>query len=235
MIRWDAPLQLFERWVLEDGVEIAGRSVSIGQEVAMLFGSANRDPRRFPDPDRFDAGRGDTAHVGFGGGTHFCVGAPLARLELEVSLAGWPRVPGLQLAAEPSYTDVRNPGLRPSSSCLTLYRAADSPLNPPVRRLTASQRCPLQSDTRGASPPGGSPVVASEPDLGSVDLEHGRPSITTTHCLNCRYSTPPRGRVTISSPRRCARASLEALASGTRRRRRGIRGPRPCRSSQIDR
>jgi cytochrome P450 len=104
MIRWDAPLQLFERWVLEDGVEIAGQPVPVGQEVAMLFGSANRDPRRFPDPDRFDAGRGDTAHVGFGGGIHFCVGAPLARLELEVSLTALAReFPGVQLADEPSY------------------------------------------------------------------------------------------------------------------------------------
>jgi cytochrome P450 len=104
MIRWDAPLQLFERWVLEDGVEIAGQPIAVGQEVAMLFGSANRDPRRFADPDRFDAGRGDTAHVGFGGGIHFCVGAPLARLELEVSLAGLARdLPLVQLAAEPSY------------------------------------------------------------------------------------------------------------------------------------
>ncbi|HET9601057.1 MAG TPA: cytochrome P450 [Acidimicrobiales bacterium] len=104
MLRWDAPLQLFERWVLEPGVEIAGQAVDVGQEVAMLFGSAQRDPRRFADPDRFDAGRGDTAHIGFGGGIHFCVGAPLARLELEVSLAGLVgRFPGLRLAAEPTY------------------------------------------------------------------------------------------------------------------------------------
>ena len=86
MIRWDAPLHLFERWVLDDGVVIAGQSIPVGDEVAMLFGSANRDPRRFDDPGRFDVGRGDTAHIGFGGGIHFCIGAPLARLELEVSL-----------------------------------------------------------------------------------------------------------------------------------------------------
>jgi cytochrome P450 len=104
MLRWDAPLQLFERWILEDGVEIAGQPMAVGQEVAMLFGSAQRDPRRFPQPDRFDVGRGDAAHIGFGGGIHFCVGAPLARQELEVSLAGLAeRFPQIELAAEPRY------------------------------------------------------------------------------------------------------------------------------------
>jgi cytochrome P450 len=104
MIRWDAPLQLFERWVLDGGVEIAGRPLAVGDEVAMLFGSANRDPRRFAEPDRFDAGRGDPAHIGFGGGIHFCVGAPLARQELDVSVGALARQAArLRLAAEPRY------------------------------------------------------------------------------------------------------------------------------------
>jgi unspecific monooxygenase len=104
MIRWDAPLHLFERWVLDEGVVIAGQPMPVGAEVAMLFGAANRDPRRFDDPGRFDIGRGDTAHVGFGGGIHFCIGAPLARLELEVSLDRLARrLPDVELAAEPEY------------------------------------------------------------------------------------------------------------------------------------
>jgi cytochrome P450 len=104
MLRWDSPLQLFERWVLEPGFEVAGESLAVGEEVAMLFGAAERDPRRFDQPDRFDAGRGDTAHIGFGGGIHFCVGAPLARQEIEVSLAGLAaRFPGLTMVAEPAY------------------------------------------------------------------------------------------------------------------------------------
>ena len=70
----------------------------------MLFGAAQRDPRRFVDPDRFDVGRGDQAHIGFGGGVHFCVGAPLARQELAVSLDGLVRrCPDLALAEEPKY------------------------------------------------------------------------------------------------------------------------------------
>jgi cytochrome P450 len=88
MIRWDAPLQMFERWVLDrDGIEVAGHSIAFGSKIAMLFGSANRDSRRFPEADRFDAGRNDAGHIGFGGGIHFCIGAPLARLELEESLS----------------------------------------------------------------------------------------------------------------------------------------------------
>lgn len=104
MLRWDSPLQLFERWVLEPGVEIAGQAIEVGEEVAMLFGSAERDPRRFPDPDRFDAGRNDPAHIGFGGGIHFCVGAPLARREIDVSLSRIvERCPNLELVRAPEY------------------------------------------------------------------------------------------------------------------------------------
>ncbi|CAN5430105.1 cytochrome P450 [soil metagenome] len=104
LLRWDAPLQLFERWVLAEGVEIAGQPLKVGDEVAMLFGAAQRDPRRFDDPDQFDIGRGDQAHIGFGGGIHFCVGAPLARQELEISLAGLAaRFPDLKLAEAPTY------------------------------------------------------------------------------------------------------------------------------------
>jgi unspecific monooxygenase len=104
MIRWDGPLQLFERWVLDEGVEIVGQRLRVGERIAMLFGSANRDPARFADPDRFDIGRGDNGHIGFGGGTHFCIGAPLARLEIAVSLDRLRRdCPRIELAAEPEY------------------------------------------------------------------------------------------------------------------------------------
>jgi len=79
LIRWDPPLQLFERWVLENGVEVAGVPVPRGEKLALLFGSANRDPRVFADADRLDLARANAAeHVGFGGGIHVCIGAPLA-------------------------------------------------------------------------------------------------------------------------------------------------------------
>ena len=104
LLRWDSPLQMFARWVLESGVQIAGQPLAVGDQVAMLFGSAQRDPRRFEHPDRFDVARGDPTHIGFGGGIHFCVGAPLARYELAIALADLvTNFPNLELAAEPVY------------------------------------------------------------------------------------------------------------------------------------
>ena len=102
LLRYDSPLQMFDRWVLEPGLEIAGQPMAVGDRVAMLFGSAQRDPRRFDDPDRFDVGRGDPAHIGFGGGIHYCVGAPLARMELAIALSDLVQaLPGVEMTAEP--------------------------------------------------------------------------------------------------------------------------------------
>jgi cytochrome P450 len=106
LMRFDPPLQLFERWVLDDGVALAGRELRRGDKVAMLFGSANRDPRHFADPDVLDIGRDDRGHVTFGAGTHHCIGAPLARVELDEGLGALvAAMPGIALVEEP----VRNP------------------------------------------------------------------------------------------------------------------------------
>ncbi|MEA3510072.1 MAG: cytochrome P450 [Actinomycetota bacterium] len=103
MIRFDPPLQLFERWVLADGVSYAGREFARGEKIAMLFGSANRDPRHFENPDEFIVDRGDPTHITFGGGIHTCIGAPLARLELSVALERMAALmPHLQLAEPPT-------------------------------------------------------------------------------------------------------------------------------------
>ncbi|MET1133399.1 MAG: cytochrome P450 [Aeromicrobium sp.] len=100
LIRFDAPLQLFERTATKD-VEVAGHLVTAGQKVACLMGSANRDPEVFADADTFDVGRDPNPHVGFGLGIHFCLGAPLARLELSISLrALLDRFPDLALVGE---------------------------------------------------------------------------------------------------------------------------------------
>jgi len=84
-LRFDAPVQLVFREALAD-VEIAGVRIPKGATVAPLIGSANRDERRFPDPDAFDVLRNPQGHVGFGFGKHFCLGASLARLEAKVAL-----------------------------------------------------------------------------------------------------------------------------------------------------
>jgi cytochrome P450 len=84
VLRFDTPLQMFERWVLED-VELFGVRVPKGAELGLLFGSANRDPAVFDAPDRLDLGRDPNPHLSFGAGTHYCIGAPLGRLELELS------------------------------------------------------------------------------------------------------------------------------------------------------
>lgn len=106
MLRFDPPLQMFERYVLTDGVEIAGTEIPVGDKIALLFGSANRDPRRFDAPDEFRIDRGDSDHITFGAGVHFCLGAPLARLELEVAVGRLSAtMPNLALVAEPRRED----------------------------------------------------------------------------------------------------------------------------------
>ena len=100
LIRFDAPLQLFERTATVDA-EVAGTEVRQGQVVACLMGSANRDAAAFADADGFDVSRDPNPHVGFGMGLHFCLGAPLARLELQITLRSLlGRFPGLALAGE---------------------------------------------------------------------------------------------------------------------------------------
>ncbi len=103
MLRYDAPLQLFHRFVLED-LEVGGVTVRRGTKLGLLYGSGNRDPDAFPEPDRFDIERAPNRHLSFGAGTHFCLGAPLARLELQTLfavIAGSGR--RWELAEEPVY------------------------------------------------------------------------------------------------------------------------------------
>jgi cytochrome P450 len=105
LLRFDAPLHLFTRYALRD-VEIAGIGLRQGARIGLLLGAANRDPLIFAEPDRFDPRRAPNPHLAFGGGIHFCVGAPLARLELRVALnIVLQRLPGLRLTRAPRYRD----------------------------------------------------------------------------------------------------------------------------------
>jgi unspecific monooxygenase len=112
LIRHDPPLQLFERTAVRD-TAVAGHPVPAGTKVAALLGAAAHDPRVFARPDELDVGRRPNPHLGFGAGVHYCLGAPLARLEVAAVLdalrtrlpgprrAGESSVQGLQLAAPP--------------------------------------------------------------------------------------------------------------------------------------
>ena len=100
-MRFDAPLHLFERTATAD-TEIGGVRIEEGQKIAALIGSANRDESVFSAPETMDLTRDPNPHIGFGAGIHFCLGAPLARLEMSVSLpALWEKYPSMQLASVP--------------------------------------------------------------------------------------------------------------------------------------
>lgn len=106
ILRWDPPLHLFTRWCYEPA-EVAGHRFARGDRVGLLLASANRDPAAFADPARFDPGRPVRPNASFGAGIHFCVGAPLARLELRIALpALFARRPRLRLAETPRYADL---------------------------------------------------------------------------------------------------------------------------------
>ena len=107
MLRYDSPVQLTSR-VRADAADIAGLPVSPQDEIIVMLGAANRDPRRFAEPNRFNPSRPDGGPLSFGGGAHFCLGSALARLEAAVA---FPRIltafPRLAAAGEP----VRKDGL----------------------------------------------------------------------------------------------------------------------------
>lgn len=103
LMRYDTPAPMFERWVLED-ITVGGVDIPRGAEVALQFASANRDPEVFTDPDRLDLSRDPNPHITFGLGIHYCLGAPLARIELSESYGALLRLaPELRAVSEPEW------------------------------------------------------------------------------------------------------------------------------------
>ncbi len=99
-LRYDSPVQFLGRTLMED-VEIGGRLIRKGEQVVPVIGAANRDPEQYSEPDMLDIGRPDNRHLSFGGGIHFCLGAPLARAEGQITIAELARrFPNLELATE---------------------------------------------------------------------------------------------------------------------------------------
>jgi cytochrome P450 len=103
LLRYANPLNHATDRYAPEPLEVGGVTIPAGEPVLVVTSSANRDPDRFPDPDRLDLGRDASGHVAFGHGIHYCVGAPLARLEGEIAFGALlSRFPGLSLAVDPA-------------------------------------------------------------------------------------------------------------------------------------
>jgi cytochrome P450 len=108
MMRFDTPLQFFERRVLQE-MTFEGFRWPVGTKLVLYYAAANRDPVVFHEPDRFDIHRHPNPHLAFGLGLHYCIGAPLARLELSIGLAAlFERFPGVALTGEPLHFEPKN-------------------------------------------------------------------------------------------------------------------------------
>jgi cytochrome P450 len=106
-LRFDAPLHMFTRFALDDVELTNGMSLVTGEQIGLMLGAANRDPLKFNSPDEFDPFRTDAGNVSFGAGIHFCIGAPLARLELQTSLSLlFHRFPHMRRTGEANYRNI---------------------------------------------------------------------------------------------------------------------------------
>ena len=105
LLRFDPPLHMFTRFAYED-IQLGDITLPKDAQIALILGAAGRDPALYDTPDRFDPARRAKPHAAFGGGLHFCVGAPLARLELQIALpALFAHMPKMQLAEQPRYAN----------------------------------------------------------------------------------------------------------------------------------
>jgi unspecific monooxygenase len=105
VLRLDPPLHMFTRYAYET-VQLGDHVLNPGDEIALMLGAAGRDPALYDMPHRFDPGRKAPTHLAFGGGLHFCVGAPLARLEMQIALpALFAHAPGLRITQSPRYAE----------------------------------------------------------------------------------------------------------------------------------
>jgi len=104
MVRWSTPVKVFMRTAARDTV-LRGVPIAAGESVSLVFASGNRDPEAFEDPQRFDVGRKPNRHLGFGAGVHFCLGAALARMEIDSFYRHFlPRLRAIELVGTPTFS-----------------------------------------------------------------------------------------------------------------------------------
>jgi len=102
LLRYDGPVELATWRFATSPITLGGQLIAVGDPVLVVLAAADRDPARFAEPDLLDLNRRDNPHLGFGLGIHYCIGAPLARLEAQYALSALlRRLPGLTLAADP--------------------------------------------------------------------------------------------------------------------------------------
>ena len=146
LLRYESPSQHTARICRED-TELGGKLIRKGQAVIAVMGAGNRDPERFPDPNRLDLGRKDNRHLAFGWASHFCFGAPLARIEGQLTFEAIVRQTA-NLALEPSPLVWRdNLGLRGLTSLPVTFNAVQSPLESPTIVVPSASggRCPFHT------------------------------------------------------------------------------------------
>jgi cytochrome P450 len=121
LLRYEPPVQMLPNRTTLADIDIAGTTISAGSPLTLVFGAGNRDPGRFPDPDKFDPDRADNQHLGYGSGVHYCFGASLARAETQVALPELARrLVNPRLSADPPpYRP--NPSLRGPSHLIVEY------------------------------------------------------------------------------------------------------------------
>jgi cytochrome P450 len=146
LLRYESPSQHTARICRED-TELGGKLIRKGQAVIAVMAAGNRDPERFPDPDRLDLGRTDNRHLAFGWASHFCFGAPLARIEGQLAFEALVRrTSDLALELDPLvWRD--NLGLRGLTSLPVTFEEAQSPLESPaiIAPRPSATGCPFHS------------------------------------------------------------------------------------------
>jgi hypothetical protein len=180
LLRYEPPVQfLTSRSALAD-IDIAGTTIPQGSPITLVLAAGNRDPGRFPDPDRFDPDRTGNVHLGFGGGIHYCFGAPLARVEAQVALPALARrlVNPRLVADPPPYRP--NPVLRGPRHLLVEIDAVAPANGSPSSRMRPWDCCTLRWTPRSSSGQrsrsarsGGSTSICPMP---LTDMANGKPS-----------------------------------------------------------